>query len=392
MTSSAVNTPNTKADAARRDFLKLHFAKVKAIKLDAIEARFGSISQAMSASQADWQAADLLTPRQFERLFDSKIDELVQQAEDWAQEENHHILCLGDERYPSMLAEISDPPILLYAMGQVNLLKDPQIGIVGSRNATKYGIGITKDFAQYFIKVGMTVTSGLASGIDQAAHEGALTAYEAASDKTQGTTIAVVATGLDRVYPASNRELAHKICQAGVIVSEYPLGTKPLAHQFPERNRIISGLSVGVLVVEAALKSGSLITARLAMEQGREVFAVPGSINSPHSKGCHQLIRQGAKLAESGQDVLEDLSSLIQLSLLDNVLPDTSQVDVRDNKATEREKEKSLLQWIEYEPVSLDELAVLSKWPVSDIQSQLLILEVTGEIEAMSAGRWRRLK
>ncbi|MBN2606315.1 MAG: DNA-processing protein DprA [Thiotrichales bacterium] len=366
-------------------YLKLHFARVKASQLEAIRSRFSSLDKAVEASQAEWEKSGILTPRQLERLFEDELPERIQQAETWAQQENHHILCLEDEVYPSMLAEISDPPILLYAMGKIELLSDPQIGIVGSRNATKYGISIAKDFAEYFTKVGMTVTSGLASGIDQAAHEGALH-----SEQFPGTTIAVVATGLDRVYPASNRELAHKICQVGVLVSEYPLGTKPLAHQFPERNRIISGLSLGVLVVEAALKSGSLITARLAMEQGREVFAVPGSINSPHSKGCHQLIRQGAKLAESGQDVLEDLSGLIELSLSDEFTSQSSPLN--QEKTAEKLSEDGLLKWIEYEPISLDELSVLSKWPVSEIQSQLLILEVTGRIEALSAGRWRRLK
>lgn len=363
-------------------YLKLHFSRVKARQLDAIRARFGTLAKAVEASQSDWEKTDILTKRQLERLFDPELPKLIEQAEAWAQEDSHHIICLEDDGFPPLLADISDPPILLYVMGQVGLLSDPQIGIVGSRNATKYGISIAKDFAQYFAKVGMTVTSGLASGIDQAAHEGALSLSQSG---VEGMTIAVVATGLDRVYPASNRELAHKICQAGALVSEYPLGTKPLAHQFPERNRIISGLSLGVLVVEAALKSGSLITARLAMEQGREVFAVPGSINSPHSKGCHQLIRQGAKLAESGQDVLEDLSGLIQLSLSDDF-------NVPQEEPERSGSEDGLLQWIEYEPISLDELAVLSKWPVSEIQSQLLILEVTGRIEALSAGRWRRLK
>lgn len=368
----------------RRTYLTLHFARVPARKLDAIRTCFGSLEQAIQASKADWQQSGILTPRQLERLFDATLDAHIQQALDWAQQANHTLLCLEDEAYPPLLAEISDPPILLYVMGQVSLLKDPQLALVGSRHASKYGLSVARDFASHLAGLGMTVTSGLASGIDQAAHEGALSVLKGGAS-SQGVTVAVVATGLDRVYPASNRDLAHKICQAGVMVSEYPLGSKPLAHQFPERNRIIAGLSLGTLVVEAALKSGSLITARLAMEQGREVFAVPGSINSPQAKGCHQLIRQGAKLVESGADILEDLSSMIQLSLLEQVEPQSP----RKNESTSND---GLLKWIEFEPISLDELAVLSKWPVSEIQSQLLVLEVTGQIEALSAGRWRRLK
>lgn len=369
------------------DWLLLHFARVNAKQLPQITSYFGSISQAMAASQASWQSSQLLKPKQLERLFDFENKTLVAEAVAWSQQPDQTILTLEDAAYPELLKQISDPPILLYVRGDVSLLSEPQLAIVGSRNASKQGRLTAMDFAQYLASVGLTITSGLASGIDKAAHEGALQAGASNSEATQGTTLAVVATGLDRVYPASNRELARQIAKSGALVSEYPLGTKPMAHFFPQRNRIISGLSVGTLVVEAALKSGSLITARTAVEQDREVFAVPGSINNPQAKGCHQLIRQGAKLVESGQDILEELSAILQLSLN---LPSKEQ----GASSIERGKEKAsgdLLHYIEFEPIGLDELVVLSKLPVSEIQSQLMMLELEGRIEALSAGRWRRL-
>ncbi|RUM90180.1 MAG: DNA-protecting protein DprA [Thiomicrospira sp.] len=369
------------------DWLLLHFARVNAKQLPQITSYFGSISQAMAASQASWQSSQILTPKQLERLFDPGNDVLISEAVTWSHQPEQTILTLEDASYPDLLKRISDPPILLYVRGDVSLLSEPQLAIVGSRNASKQGRLTAMDFAQYLASVGLTITSGLASGIDKAAHDGALQAEASNSDGMQGTTVAVVATGLDRVYPAANRELARQIAQNGALVSEYPLGTKPMAHFFPQRNRIISGLSVGTLVVEAALKSGSLITARTAVEQDREVFAVPGSINNPQAKGCHQLIRQGAKLVESGQDILEELSAILQLSLN---APSNAQ-EASYNEKNKEEEPENLLRYIEFDPIGLDELAVLSKLPVSDIQSQLLMLELDGRIEALSAGRWRRL-
>lgn len=368
------------------DWLLLHFARVNAKQLPQITSYFGSIAQAMLASQAHWQTSQILTPKQLERLFDAANPRLVSEAIIWSQQPDQSILTLDDVVYPDLLKRISDPPILLYVRGNVSLLSEPQLAIVGSRNASKQGRLTARDFAQYLASVGLTITSGLASGIDKAAHEGALQAGASNSQAVQGTTVAVVATGLDRVYPSANRELARQIADRGALVSEYPLGTKPMAHFFPQRNRIISGLSVGALVVEAALKSGSLITARTALEQDREVFAVPGSINNPQAKGCHQLIRQGAKLVESGQDILEELSAILQLSL-----NDASEGQDALNEKEVMAESGNLLRHIEFEPIGLDELVVLSKLPVSDIQSQLLMLELEGKVEALSAGRWRRL-
>jgi DNA processing protein len=229
--------------------------------------------------------------------LDSAVDRLTR----WLSESpEHHLLSLDDPRYPGELLQMADPPLLLYVLGQLAVLQHPQrLAIVGSRNPTPQGEAHAREFAHALGAAGVCVVSGLALGVDGAAHTGALDAG--------APTIAVVGTGLDRVYPKRHLALAHRIAAQGAIVSEYPLGSAPLAAHFPQRNRIISGLSQGTLVVEAALQSGSLITARLAAEQGREVFAIPGSIHAPQARGCHALIRQGAKLVESAQDILEDL-------------------------------------------------------------------------------------
>jgi DNA processing protein len=372
-------------------WLPFHFARVSAKQLKEIEQLFGSLEQALLRPLQEWKNSKILTEKKLAYLFDKENENKIQQAIEWQKQAQQRIICLDDECFPDLLKKISDPPILLYVLGSVALLSDPQIGIVGSRNASRYGVTVAQDFAEHLVNVGLTVTSGLASGIDKAAHEGALKAEQKQKSPGGGATIAVVGTGLDRVYPATNKNLAHEIAKNGAIVSEYPLGTKPLARHFPERNRIISGMSTGVLVVEAALKSGSLITARLAMEQGREVFAVPNSINSAQAKGCHQLIRQGAKLVESGTDILEDLNAMLQLSFFNNEKLAT-EIEKTETETKITTKTSGLLRWIEYEPISLDELVVLSKMAVSDIQSQLIMLEMEEKIEAMSAGRWRRLK
>lgn len=371
-----------------RSFLVLHFARVSAKQLPQIQQAFGNLVDAGQASLRDWEATGLLTPKQKERLAADDLSQRVDEALTWSQGERQSILTLEDAAYPDRLRQISDAPILLYARGDVSGLKDPQLAVVGSRNASKQGKLTASDFAHYLAESGMTVTSGLASGIDKAAHEGALSAKTA-----QGSTIAVVATGLDRVYPAANRDLARQIAEQGVMVSEYALGTQPMAHFFPQRNRIISGLSLGVLVVEAALKSGSLITARTANEQGREVFAVPGSIHNPQAKGCHQLIKQGAKLVESGQDILEELKPILKQELSqssEKSMPAESGGAV--SRQIQRSSESKLLSLIGYEPIGLDELVVLSKKAVSELQSELVMLELEGKIEAMSAGRWRRIR
>ncbi|WP_019557207.1 DNA-processing protein DprA [Thiomicrorhabdus arctica] len=366
--------------------LALHLSHVSLKQLQDILVYFGSISTAVSAGEAEWRNSEILSKKQLESFMLTERAGLVDLALEWAERPLQSYLPIGSAGYPELLASIDDAPILLSVRGNVALLKDPQLAIVGSRHASKQGVNIAKDFAQHLSNQGLTITSGLALGIDAAAHQGGLQGL--------GKTVAVIGTGLDRIYPAANQALARQIAEEGVMISEFPLGTPPLAFNFPRRNRIISGLSVGTLVVEAALKSGSLITAKTAIEQGREVFAVPGSINNPLAKGCHQLIKQGAKLVESGQDVFEELSALIQFSLEpQQTVSNSKQLPFElQSKGNKLDSSKQpILEHIGYEPIGLDELAVLSKSPVSAIQGQLIMLELSGDIEAMSAGRWRRI-
>lgn len=298
----------------------------------------------------------------------------------WAAQPDNHVLTLADDDYPQSLLTIADPPPVLYAKGKLSLLTRPAIAIVGSRNATKQGLENAERFAQALSAAGLTVISGMALGIDASAHQGAL--LQAAAARGSGSTVAVTGTGLDLVYPARHRDLAHKIAGAGCLLSEYPLGTPAIASNFPRRNRIISGLSLGVLVVEAATQSGSLITARSALEQGREVFAIPGSIHSPLSKGCHLLIRQGAKLVESAQDILEELrwdsGSLPALA----PVPAAQSASLSD----------ALLQAAGYDPVSVDQLVQRSKLSAAEVQGGLLTLELDGKIELLPGGQYRRLE
>ncbi|WP_321325031.1 DNA-processing protein DprA [Thiomicrorhabdus sp.] len=362
--------------------LAFHSCYVSFKQLQEIKSTFGSLQNALQSSPSDWQNRELLTDKQVNDLLSDHNKQLVDEAMLWAEQDNQAWLTLGDKQFPQQLKEINDPPIMLGVRGNVELLSDPQVAIVGSRHASKQGIETAKDFAHFLSNQGLAITSGLALGIDTAAHKGGLLGI--------GKTVAVVATGLDRIYPASNQKLGHQIVDEGVMISEFTLGTKPLNYNFPRRNRIISGLSVGTLVIEAALKSGSLITARTALEQGREVFAVPGSIHNPQAKGCHQLIKQGAKLVESGQDVLEELSANLQYSL--DLQSSEESLHSLTNEPVHSKQVKGLLEFIGYDPTSLDELVVLSKQPVSSLQGDLMLLELSGEIEAMSAGRWRRIK
>ena len=295
----------------------------------------------------------------------------------WARQPGNRVLTLADQDYPQSLLSISDPPALLYVKGRADLLLRPSVAIVGSRSATQQGLQNAARFTQSLSHAGLTVVSGLALGIDGSAHEGALSA-----DPAQGSTVAITGTGLDLVYPAKHRELAHRIAADGCLVSEYPLGTPAIAANFPRRNRLISGLSQGVLVVEAALQSGSLITARSALEQGREVFAIPGSIHSPLAKGCHQLIRQGAKLVESAQDILEELRWQ---------LPAASDRRVNSPATATPSETDALLEAAGYDPVSVDELAERTHMPLMTIHAGLLALEMQGRIEMLAGGMYRRL-
>lgn len=278
-----------------------------------------------------------------------------------------HIVMLGDPAYPAALLETADPPLLLYALGRAELLNAPALAIVGSRNPSPQGRANARAFAAALSRAGLTIVSGLALGIDGAAHEGALDG--------PGSTLAVVGTGLDRVYPKPHRALAHRIAREGLIVSEYPLGMPPLAENFPRRNRLIAGLARGTLVVEAALQSGSLITARLAVEAGREVFAIPGSIHAPQSRGCHALIRQGAKLVETAADVLDELQ-------LDRSRPAAPAPD---------EAADPLLDALGHDPVTLDALSARLGWSPAELSVRLLDLELAGEVARLPGQLFQRV-
>lgn len=335
--------------ATQRKLLK-HFGS----PASALRAPSSELSAHLSATAASaWRAG--ADAREIERVLS------------WLEEPGNHLLTLADAEYPPALLETADPPTVLYVKGSVDRLSMPALAIVGSRNATPQGLSTARDFARALGSAGLTIVSGLALGIDTAAHEGGLA--------SSGSTVAVVGTGLDIVYPARNRDLAHRIAAEGAIVSEFPIGTKAIPSNFPRRNRLISGLARGVLVVEAAIRSGSLSTARFAGEQGREVLSIPGSIHSPLSRGCHALIKQGAKLVESASDVLEELRLTVQA--VETMDP------VRDDDP--------LLVALGHDPCDFDTLSQRTGLPVGSLQSRLSELELEGRIACLPGGRFQRL-
>jgi DNA processing protein len=354
-------TPELGAQSARR--LLAAFGLPEAVFAQDTEALTQVVGAARAASLA--------------RLPDS-VPAQLEATVAWldADPDHRQVLTLGDAGYPASLLQIEDPPLMLYRMGSPAPAPQRALAIVGSRNATPQGLQNARRFARAFAEADVTVVSGLALGIDGAAHEGAL---DGARDDAVAT-IAVVGTGLDRVYPKQHRDLAHRIAQRGMLLSEYPIGMPPLAENFPRRNRLISGLSQGTLVVEAALQSGSLITARMAAEQGKEVFAIPGSIHSPHARGCHALLRQGAKLVESAQDVLEDLRF---------VLPAAKAPPGDGGEAAEGEH--PLLEALGYDPMGLDALIARTGIPAPLLQAQLLELELAGQVARLPGGLFQRI-
>lgn len=289
----------------------------------------------------------------------------------WLDHDSHHLLTRADPAYPPLLREIPDPPTLLYAIGKLSLLSAPAVAIVGSRNATLQGVANAGAFAQALSETGLAIVSGMALGIDAAAHEGAL--------RGPGSTIAVIGTGADRIYPRANEKLARRIAAEGCVVSEYSLGTPPASSNFPKRNRLISGLASAVLVVEAAAGSGSLITARVANDQGRDVFAIPGSIHAPLAKGCHQLIKGGAKLVDCAADLLDEL----RWAPLARIAPPALMQAGGEDDA--------LLQAMGYGPLGLDALASLSDASPGALASQLLALELAGKLERLPGGLFQRV-
>lgn len=301
---------------------------------------------------------------------------------DWlAQNSNARIITLADKAYPLLLKNIASPPPILYVQGDASCLAAPQIAMVGSRNASAIGVQQAEYFARHFSNLGFIVTSGLALGIDGASHRGALSAIG-------GKSIAVLAHGVGTIYPPTHRSLARELIDSGCLVSEFPIGTQALANHFPRRNRIISGLSIGVLVVEAALNSGSLITAKCALEQGRDVFAIPGSIHNPKVKGCHQLIRQGAKLVESPEDVLEEVSALLNYVIRDK---NATEVLIDSRKDSLSEQQVSVLQEIDYEVTCVDAIVGRTGLAVNVVAAILLDLELYGFITAVPGGYARKL-
>lgn len=329
-------------------------------------------------------AADGAELRQLE-LPDAALDYLrrpdwrrVEQDLAWLEQPGNHLLRLDDPRYPPLLRQIPYPPPLLFVHGDPDCLRLPQLAIVGTRNPTPLGRETAQRFAAHLAEFGLLITSGLALGIDAAAHQGALAG---------GRTIAVMGTSLDRVYPAKHRDLAHAIAERGALVSEFSIGTSPAAGNFPQRNRLISGLALGVLVVEAAAQSGSLITARLALDQGREVFAIPGSIHNPLAKGCHALIRQGAKLVETAADILEELGALAATTR-----EAVSHPAAAPASAALDEEYQQLLATMGDEPVGIDLLVDRCGLTAEALSSMLLILELEGYVAAIPGGLYVRLK
>lgn len=313
-----------------------------------------------------------------------RFEQLLEQTESWlAQGADRHLVPLGSPHYPQALLEMADPPLLLHVMGQLRILSHPRkVAMVGSRNPTPQGSENARAFAHALSDAGVCVVSGLALGIDGAAHQGSL----------QGATggIAVVGTGLDRVYPKSHHALAHALAHNGALVSEYLLGTGPLPGNFPKRNRIISGLSQATLVVEATLDSGSLITANLANEMGREVLAIPGSIHAPQSKGCHSLIRQGAKLVESARDVLEDLQVQLPLVLVDEAHQTEFGTDSQRGAANAAPHRCAVIKALGYDPVSLDELQARTGLDTPALQARLWELEMEGALNRLPGGLFQQ--
>ncbi|HMW52543.1 MAG TPA: DNA-processing protein DprA [Rhodocyclaceae bacterium] len=307
------------------------------------------------------------------QLLDHDTADAVARSLDWLAQSGNRILTLGDPDFPPALLEIPDPPVLLYIKGDVTLLSRRGVAVVGARSATPQGEANAEAFATALSAAGLPIVSGLALGIDSAAHRGGLGG--------PGRTVAVIGTGADRIYPARNEALARRIAEAGAIVSELPLGAPPLAHHFPRRNRLIAGLARGVLVVEAAVQSGSLITARLAAECGREVFAIPGSIHSPLARGCHRLIRDGAKLAESAEDVLEELQ-------LEGTMPPAAAASPPDEGDPQAAQVVSALG---HDPVDMDTLLQRTSLTSAELYAILLTLELDGRVSRLPGGRVQRL-
>jgi DNA processing protein len=357
---------------------------------------FSQNEQSLSEGLKPAQVKALLSPgKELPALIEATWNWLSHTGSAW-----RTVVSLADSDYPKALLQLPDPPVLLYITGSQAVYEHiaaketaDDIAIVGSRNATPQGLANARNFAKAFAQSGMHIVSGLALGIDGAAHEGALDAQQDFGSAA-GSTVAVVGTGLDRVYPKRHHDLAHRIVQHGLIMSEFPIGTPPLSENFPRRNRIIAALTQGTLVVEAAIQSGSLITARQALDLGKDVFAIPGSIHSPQAKGCHHLIKQGAKLVESAQDVIEELPIKPSAQLINTMISGALRADsmpASSSKDSENTPANPLLEALGHDPISLDSLIDRTGIPAAQLQVQLLELELLGDVARLPGGLFQRM-
>jgi len=358
-------------------FLKLfHVFGLGRVSLQRLGEQFGyNFNHIVDASNSQLKGVGL-SSEQISQIKNPDLNQLEKELE-WADQSGNHLICYNDDAYPSLLKQTVDHPPLLYASGNIDLLNNPQIAIVGSRNCSPGGAKTAFDFAAYLSGSGLTITSGMASGIDAKAHLGALAAT--------GRTIAVMGTGLDRIYPATNKQLAYNIHEHGLLLSEFPLCTGPRKENFPRRNRIISGLSLATLVVEATKRSGSLITAQQAIEQGREVFAIPGSIHNPQARGCHKLIREGARLVEQASDIIDELGSLLGF-----IAEQQDKIDKSETINLDPESQK-LLNAIGFDPVTSDELVERSGLTIDKLSSMLVVLELNDFIQSAPGGCYVRI-
>ncbi len=338
--------------------------------LRALLRQFGLPQQVLERKRSE--LAPFASAEALEALDSPQVGEAVARSLEWCAAPGHSIITLADSTYPRALLEIADPPAVIYACGRPELLSRPALAVVGSRNASAQGAHNAETFAKALSDAGLCIVSGLAMGIDAAAHRGGLAGAAG--------TIAVLGTGIDIIYPRRNTELARDIAARGLLLSEFALGTAPAAHNFPRRNRLISGLARGCLVVEAALASGSLITARSAADQGREVFAIPGSIHSPLSRGCHSLIKSGAKLVESAEDVLSELAGFRASGSASTVRAPAAAAD------------PALLAHMGHDPVDVDSLCLRAGMPAEQVSSELLRLELDGHVTALPGGLYQRLE
>ncbi|HRG15332.1 MAG TPA: DNA-processing protein DprA [Pseudomonadota bacterium] len=375
---------DTRIDLTERDawLVALRTPGLGNLRIAKLYEHFGSLRAALDASRGALRAAGMPAAICAELARSGRG--LIRADLDWLDAAPHrHVLTLADPDYPPLLRRLEDAPPLLFVEGDLNALWRAQIAMVGSRNASRSGIGVARDFARHFARLGIVVTSGLAEGIDGSAHTACLDAG--------GATIAVCGTGLDRVYPERHRDLARRIVAQGALVSDFPIGTPPLPEHFPRRNRIIAGLTLGTLVVEASLKSGSLITARLAAECGRDVFAIPGSIHDPRARGCHHLIRNGATLVTEASEIIEALQPIghelgdalrARLSVQAMHMPATPATDAQELR---------LLDAIGFAPTDFDSLVTATGMSAAAISSMLMTLELDGQVADVGGSRYQRL-